>query len=201
MYESSTAEGSTAKLHAPDQVLRCEGSPREKRIRKFRRRLASAVRMGKFRRRLASAVRMVRRTHARDRMPQHGRITAHWNLDSRLQEGQGARDLRQKDALFSQYPRESRSKARTGTGAHNHGTAGNRPCGRSSASARNSWKFCFPKGSQYFNFDDLFSTFRRLGPSRYRRATLAIELGGRSIYLNGLFPISLRFVPSFFLLR
>ena len=30
MYESSTAEGSTAKLHAPDQVLRCEGSPRGK---------------------------------------------------------------------------------------------------------------------------------------------------------------------------
>ena len=31
--------------------------------------------------------------------------------------------------MFSQYPRESRSKARTGTGTHNHGTAGNRPCG------------------------------------------------------------------------
>ena len=28
-------------------------------------------------------------------------------------------------------------------------------------------------------------TLRRFGSSRYRRATLAIELGGRSIYLNG----------------
>jgi hypothetical protein len=33
--------------------------------------------------------------------------------------------------MFSKYPRESRSKARTGTGAHNHGAAGNRPCGQS----------------------------------------------------------------------
>ena len=103
--------------------------------------------------------------------------------------------------MFRKYPRESRSKARTGTGAHNHGTAGNRPCGRSSASARNSWKFCFPKGSQYFNFDDLFSTFRRLGPSRYRRATLAIELGGRSIYLNGLSRYRCASLHRFFLLR
>jgi hypothetical protein len=30
--------------------------------------------------------------------------------------------------MFSQGPRESRSKAWTGTGAHNHGAAGNRPC-------------------------------------------------------------------------
>jgi hypothetical protein len=38
---------------------------------------------------------------------------------------------------------------------------------------------CFP----FFTF---FDSFLRFGSSRYRRATLAIELGGRSIYLNGL---------------
>ena len=43
-----------------------------------------------------------------------------------------------------------------------------------------------------------FSPLRRFGSSRYRRATLAIELGGRSNLAKWTFPISLRFVPSFF---
>jgi hypothetical protein len=94
--------------------------------------------------------------------------------------------------MFSQGPRESRSKARTGTGAHNHGAAGNQPCGQSSqmlalvllkenkGKKTLSTKYCWRIGFPLF-------TFRRFGSSRYRRATLAIELGGRSIYLNGLF--------------
>ena len=91
MYESSTEEGSTANCTHQISFYDAKGRHGEKRIRKFRRRLASDARM-------------VRRTHARDRMPQHGRITAHWNLDSRLQEGQGARDLRQKDAHVQPIP-------------------------------------------------------------------------------------------------
>ena len=54
--------------------------------------------------------------------------------------------------------------------------------------------------SQYFNFDDLFSrvTLKLFGSSRYRRATLAIELGGRSNLPKWSFPISWRFVPPLF---
>ena len=119
MYESSTEEGSTANCTHQIRFYDAKGRHGEKRIRKFRRRSASAVRM-------------VRRTHARDRMPQHGRITAHWNLDSRCCRKARERAICDRRMhMFSQYPRESRSKARTGTGAHNHGAAGNRPCGQS----------------------------------------------------------------------
>ncbi len=120
--------------------------------------------------------------------------------------------------MLSQYPRESRSKARTGTGAHNPGAAGNRPCGQARCigmatlrllvlfSARKKTRERKPPrklfrpnivGESVFHF----STFRRFGSSRYRRATLATELGGRSNLPKWIFPISLRFVPSFFLLR
>jgi hypothetical protein len=59
--------------------------------------------------------------------------------------------------------------------------------------ARRRTRLGFRSRSQYFNFDDLFSPFiiialgSSIGSSRNRRATLAIELGGRSIYLNRLF--------------
>ena len=130
-----------------------KGRHGEKRIRKFRRRSASDVRM-------------VRRTHARDRMPQHGRITAHWNLDSRCCRKARERAICDRRMhMFSQYPRESRSKARTGTGAHNHGAAGNRPCGQSRLHWRTLVLFSVQRKpgkensrSQYFNFD-LFSIF------------------------------------------
>jgi hypothetical protein len=68
MYESSTEEGSTANFTHQIRFYDAKGRHGEKRIRKFRRRLASDVRM-------------VRRTRARDRMPQHGRITAHWKSE------------------------------------------------------------------------------------------------------------------------
>jgi hypothetical protein len=108
--------------------------------------------------------------------------------------------------MFSQYPRESRSKARTGTGAHNHGAAGATDPADSPVCIGGLW-FCFQKenkgkktlstkycGESVFHF----SPFRRFGSSRYRRATLAIELGGRSNLPKWTFPISLRFVPSLF---
>ena len=60
-----TEEGSTANCTHQIRFYDARGCPGRKRIRKFRRRLASDARM-------------VRRTHTRDRMPQHGRITAHW---------------------------------------------------------------------------------------------------------------------------
>ena len=117
MYESSTEEGSTANFTRQIRFYDAKGRHGEKRIRKFRRRSTSDVRM-------------VRRTHARDRMPQHGRITAHWNLDSRCCRKARERAICDRTMhMPSQDPRGSRSKARTRTGAHNHGTAGNRRCG------------------------------------------------------------------------
>ncbi len=115
MYESSAEEGSTANFTRQIRFYDAKGRHGEKRIRKFRRRSASDVRM-------------VRRTHARDRMPQHGRITAHWNLDSRCCRKARERAICDRRMhMLSQDPRTSRSKAGTGTGAHNHGAAGTDP--------------------------------------------------------------------------
>ena len=108
--------------------------------------------------------------------------------------------------MFSKYPRESRSKARTGTGAHNHGAAGNRPCGQVPSASEALVLFSAPKKTRERKlFDQIlwrigfpFFTFPRFGSSRYRRATLAIELGGRSNLPKWTFPISLRLVPSLF---
>ncbi len=73
------------------------------------------------------------------------------NLDSRK-----ARNARQRAIcdsrmrMFSQGPRESSSKARAGTGAHNHGAAGNRPCGQCRLQQRT--LVLLENSTQYFNF-------------------------------------------------
>ena len=81
------------------------------------------------------------------------------NLDSRPQEGQGARDCDRRMHMLSQDPRESRPKARTGTGAYNHGTAGNRPCGP-------------PRRTERPNLENEMKILLQMCPRRTSRSTL-----------------------------
>ena len=90
------------------------------------------------------------------------------NLDSRLQEGQGARDCDRRMQMFGQDPRESRSKARTGTGAHNHGTAGIRPCGP-------------PRRTGRPNLENKMKILLQMCPARPSRSTLRPFFGGNPL--------------------
>jgi hypothetical protein len=118
------------------------------------------------------------------------------NLDSRLREGQGARDCDRGMHMFSQDPRESRSKARTG--AHNHGTAGTDPADRRPRLHCLGFVFNPKKRKLKYCGESVSISPSGARVLAIRRATLAIELGGRSNLPNWTFPISWRFVPSLF---
>ncbi len=146
---------------------------------------------------------MVRRTHARDRMPQHGSITAHWKSGQQAAGRPGSARFATEGCTCSA---KTRGKAGQKRGlALGHITTEQATDLRTVPSASD-WYFGFvfqrKRGKKTLSTQILwrigftFFTLRRFGSSRYRRATLAIEL---EVDLSKwIFPISLRFVPCFF---
>jgi hypothetical protein len=199
MYESSTEEGSTAN-YAPDQVLRCEGSPWGKEDTEVSKTIG------------------IRCTHGKTNSCTRSYAAARKDYCA-LESGQqaagrpGSARLRQKDAHVQ--PRPAGKQVKSADWNWGHITTEQPATDPAGPSAFGLW-FCFQpqrklgkeNSSIYirctcriglFNKSfPSFSPFRRFGSSRYRRATLATELGGRSNLPKWIFPISLRFVPSFF---
>ena len=194
MYESSTAEGSTAKLHAPDQVLRCEGSPRGKEDTEVSKTIG------------------IRCTHGETNSCTRSYAAARKDYCA-LESGQQAAG-RPGSARFATEGCTCSAKTRGKAGqkrglALGHITTeqpATDPADRSRLHRRTLVLFSAPKKTRERKlFDQIlwrigfpFFTFPRFGSSRYRRATLAIELGGRSNLPKWTFPISLRLVPSLF---
>ena len=113
-----TEEVRHGELHAPDQVLRCEGLPRAQEDTEVSKTIG------------------IRCTHGETNSCTRSYAAARKDYCAPEIWTAGCRKARERDCdrrmhMLSQDPRESRSKARTGTAAHNHGAAGNRPCGQS----------------------------------------------------------------------
>jgi hypothetical protein len=129
MYESSTAEGSTANCTRQIRFYDAKGRHGQKRTRKFSKTIGIRCTHGE--------TNSCTRSYAAARKDYCALVI--WTAGCRKARERAICDRRMH--MFSQDPRESRSKARTGTGAHNHGAAGNRPCGQSLSS---DWGLWFP---------------------------------------------------------
>ena len=185
------------ELHAPDQVLRCEGSPRGKEGTEGSKTIG------------------IRCTHGETNSCTRSYAAARKDYCA-LESGQQAAG-RPGSARFATEGCTCSAKTRGKAGqkrglALGHITteqpatdAADRPGGPDVPTPI--W-FCFqPKKTRekktrtieiLWRIGFSIFTFAAPGSSRYRRATLAIELGGRSNLPKWTFPISWRFVPSLF---